>query len=146
MEDARRAALDTFRLLCCTLVEDLEQGNTCTFGDGNRCRPDQGAFDCSSMILGNALLALRANCGKEWKSAETWSGSVWQHYKQLQEVAVKLDGPSQIRYGQHKDHWECGLSYKFLGQIKQVYATTGLKLQELGNHVYRVVSVSPPEI
>jgi len=163
MKDTRRAGLDSFRLLCCTLVEDLEQGNTCTFRNESERQPDQGdpdqgvfdyrSFDCSSMKLGNALLALRAICGKEWRSIETWSRSIRQHYKQLQEVAAKLDGPSRIcrnprarRHGQER-HDMCSLSNKFLGQIEQVYdsAVTGLNLQELGNHVYRVVSESPSE-
>jgi hypothetical protein len=140
------------------LVEELEAGygckaleQPCGFEDGEKPdpKPTRNAFYCSSMLLGNALLALGKEFGPRWRDGSVWSESVDKVCGHLEEVSRKLDGPSvleehstRVYYDRksRESHSNCVRSTSFADQLGTIYRShsQGLKLEEVGNRFYRL--------
>jgi hypothetical protein len=128
------------------LVSDLEKGQSCRRND--RFIEEDEQFNCSSIQLGNAILALKVNLGPDWQSEQNWANNLTDLYNALRRVGERLQGPSLLRdnrdYHSRRDpgnHSSCSQSGRFCEQLEPIYkaATAGLPFQEFGNMAYRTL-------
>lgn len=142
----RQRCADRFRRLSKDLIDDLEQGQSCKAVNSSRGCREKDAFDCSSILLGNASLALREAFGPSWRLEEAWAGSLTELYQKMKKIGSRLTGPSRIceEYDDYysrerQNHHDCTKSTEFLHPMKPIYdqATVGLQLDKVGNAFYR---------
>jgi len=143
---AQQKGMLAFYKVCGDLIEDLLEGKHCT---NAKCITTlRGEFNCSSMALGNAILAAQELCnGGGWEQLENWHGSLMQTYLHMLKFAEKLDGTLYVKHeiqcairGEIEPvHTSCALTTKVQKQVKSIFEglQTGLELVEVGNQAYR---------
>jgi hypothetical protein len=154
IENARSAGINSFYQLCFDLIEKLKEGNHCSFVNDDYEEDQEAKFDCSSIALGNAFLAAKEICsGDNWELVENWTGSVDQYHQRMRKFDERLGGPRRIScqsnpYSNRRKHYsnageqfhsKCSLSGTLLVEIDNIYQSckVGLRLEMVGNHVYR---------
>ena len=150
IENARYAGISSYYQLCFNLTETLKGGNHCKLANDGHYDNEEAAFDCSSIALGNAILAAKEICsGDNWELIENWTGSIDHYRERMKRFAERLGGPYRI-FGRRSGyrHYRCSLSQEILPEIDTIYqnCTVGLKLEIVGNHVYRKAVSSGDEI
>ena len=71
---------------------------------------------------------------------ENWTDSIDQYHQRMNEFARKLGGPQRVNLDGRRDHHsDCSLSAKLLKEREEIYQNciVGLRLDVVGNHVYR---------
>jgi hypothetical protein len=144
IKNARETAIDSYYHSCFDLIEDLKYGNHCRLLKTDRYKDHDMIFDCSSVALGNAFLAAKEICGGDnWELIENWTGSIDHYHERMRIFARRLDGPNRIyhtRNGYNEpSHSGCSLSNEILKKVDKIYKsdTVGLRLELVGNHIYR---------
>ncbi len=118
-------------------MKDLERGQSCQSEEAPNASEK---FDCSSIQLGNAILAFRSQLGADWEHNENWTRSTNDRYAALKGVGKKLKGPKRLISNRNlKIHGSCARSDGFFAQLKSIYETAiaPLSFREFGNMVYR---------
>ena len=129
-------------------MNQLEEGQSCLLGDRHDLKDEK--FDCSSIQLGNAILAFKANLGSNWQCEQNWTRSINDLYGALKSAGEKLRGPRRLRdvhdsyYSRNgNDHSSCVRSLWFNGQLELTYvaAIASLPFREFGNMAYRTLRI-----
>ena len=134
IEKAREDCLRSFHESCTEFVHTLEAGQGCSNTKSetrdNLEKIKMERFNCSSLLLGNTLLALREYCGPHWNLCSTWSDSIELHRETLRKVSNRLDGPNHIIHSNQSEsfgsyssriHSTCSMSDKFIKSIETAY-------------------------
>ncbi|RVX67096.1 hypothetical protein B0A52_08339 [Exophiala mesophila] len=148
MRANREKSVNAFRHACMGLVNELEHSPTCSKTEDDYEDEDGLVFHCNSILLGNAIVALRESFGPDWRSAEAWNGSVTEIHKKMKTFASSLCGPTKLRarkvdepyLAYRYDHRACGntkFSYDVANLFRDATEDFRAKFKDFGNPFYQ---------
>ena len=95
------------------------------------------------------FLPQKSFCGGDnWELLENWTDSIDHYHQRMTAFARRVDGPLRVYFEGRRDHHSsCSLSAKLLEERDKIYrdCIVGLRLDVVGNHVYRTSDSSGNE-
>ncbi len=143
----QKFCIDQLLSIASGLIEDLTKGKGCLVETDN----EMERFDCSSILLGNAILAMHKYMRSKLSDKSSWIASPTSMCDWMKGVAEGVNGPArsiiQGRYNYRTydysphHHTSCSRQSEVSGQINAVHndIVSGMKLAEFGNSEFRAL-------